>query len=379
MQPTHLDYYLAHDISPVRQNIGDLDAHLQRRQSLYRVAGLLPRMFRDCDVLEVAPGSGHNSLFLAQCMPRSLALVEPNPRAASDIEALYRSFARPHRAPVLHRVRLQEFEPDRSYDFALCEHWLGSAAEERAMLRKLAGLVAPDGVLVVTATSPLGIMANLLRNALAARLIDDVAPFASRGEILVEAFSPHLRTMPHMTRPHLDWVRDTLLNPAFFGVCLTVPMIIEDLGAQFDIYGSCPDIATDWRWHKSLFGVGRDFNGHFERAYARACHNFVDHRIVLPERSVAANRSLEAAAWALLDAVRAFRARETSDVGVVVAALAPLRAEATALSETIVWALDEVADRLARPRLAPADVADMPVFAGLFGRESILISLHHAR
>lgn len=378
-RPTHLGFYVAHGISPVRQDISDLDAHLQRRQSLYRAAGLMPAVFRDRNVLEVGPGSGHNCLFLAQCLPRTLEMVEPNPHSAREIEGLYASFDRPHRAPVLHRMTLQAFETEPRFDVVLCEHWLGAAPEERAMLRKLGALVAPDGVLVVTATSPVGILPNLLRNALAARLVDDAAPFEARGETLLEAFGTHLATMPHMTRPPIDWVRDTLLNPAFFGVCLTVPMIIEDVGAQFDVHGSCPRFATDWRWHKSLFGEQRDFNGHFLRQYHRVSHNLLDHRMVLPDRDSDANRSLEAAAWSLLEAVRAFRLRESDHVGPVISAIEDVAAAARDLPPIVRRALDETAAALARPRLAPADVAGMTTLANLFGRESILLSVHRAR
>ena len=36
----HLGFYLEHEISPVRQDISNLDKHMERRGSLYRYLGL---------------------------------------------------------------------------------------------------------------------------------------------------------------------------------------------------------------------------------------------------------------------------------------------------------------------------------------------------
>jgi hypothetical protein len=85
----HLDYYLANEISPVKQDIDDLNKHLERRGSLYTNLGLPQLLIRGKKILEVGPGSGHNCLYVASCEPRQYDLLEPNKSAWGDIENLF--------------------------------------------------------------------------------------------------------------------------------------------------------------------------------------------------------------------------------------------------------------------------------------------------
>jgi len=47
----HLDFYMENDISPVRQNIDDIQKHLERRSSLYQKIGA-PSSLSDNEILE---------------------------------------------------------------------------------------------------------------------------------------------------------------------------------------------------------------------------------------------------------------------------------------------------------------------------------------
>lgn len=378
---THLEYYTRHGINPVRYDMGDRGAHFDRRGALYRTLGVTPLTVRGARVLEVAPGTGQNSLYLASLNPAELTLVEPNPAGQRDITALYATPGVAPVAPVLVRSTLQQFSPGRDYDLVVCENWLGHSAEERALLRKLGTLVADNGLLVVTVVVPAGFLANLLRKALTCRLDDPAAPFADRTAALSEAFAPHLRTIPAMTRSVTDWVHDCMLNPAYYGVMLTLPMVVEDLGARFDLLGSSPRFAADWRWFKALAGAGREFNRHFLGEYDRQQHNFFDYRKELPPRDPARNRALDAAVWEVAGAVSALEvsvhagrpggdlpARVEAGVGRVREAVSDLPAEWTA-------ALDEFLAAFRSPTLTPARVAGMSAFAPLFGRETAYVSL----
>lgn len=95
----HLQFYLANKISPVRQDISDLQSHLDRRQSLYQRLGVPRQFITGKNVLEVGPGSGHNSLYVASCLPSELNLVEPNPVGREGIAELYSHFTLPHTRP----------------------------------------------------------------------------------------------------------------------------------------------------------------------------------------------------------------------------------------------------------------------------------------
>ena len=222
----HLSYYLRHGLNPVCYEMADLERHLQRRASLYRALGLSALSIRDRRVLEVAPGSGQNSLYIAALQPRELVLIEPNPVAVRDIQQHYSRCELPLSQPRLYESKFEDYLPNSQFDVVLCENWLGSSLHERSLLKRLAALTAEDGVLVVTTVSPVGILPNVLRRALAVRLTNNQGDFATRTCTLVAAFAPHLATLHGMTRTPIDWVQDNMLNPAYFGLCLTIPMVM---------------------------------------------------------------------------------------------------------------------------------------------------------
>ena len=80
-----LDFYIKEGISPVYQDISNLNKHFQIRANLYRLLGLIPSFLKGKDIIEVGPGSGHNSIYTATLLPRTYELVEPNPVALKDI------------------------------------------------------------------------------------------------------------------------------------------------------------------------------------------------------------------------------------------------------------------------------------------------------
>ena len=56
----------------------NLKKHFLRRSYLYNKLGLSKNLISKSRVLEVGPGSGHNSLYTASCKPLFYDLVEPN-------------------------------------------------------------------------------------------------------------------------------------------------------------------------------------------------------------------------------------------------------------------------------------------------------------
>jgi 2-polyprenyl-3-methyl-5-hydroxy-6-metoxy-1,4-benzoquinol methylase len=381
---SHLDYYVRHGISPVRYQAGDLRAHFERRASLYRSLHLTPLAIRGSDVLEVAAGSGQNSLYVAAQRPASLTLLEPNPTGVRDIKRLYGGAVVPHTKPALIEKKLEDFEPARRFDIAICENWLGASAHERALLRKLAGFIAPDGMLVVTAVSPIGFLPNVIRRALSARLRDTRATFEVQSGILVSAFQSHLATLESMTRTPMDWVQDNMLNPAYFDLCLSVPMLIEDLGGQFQVLGSNPQFAQDWRWFKSLHGERRRFNEHFLDEYFSVCHGFLDHRLE-PSRGPR-ERSVELDRIAM-DIVGQVSRLESALLQGQSGASRERRIELQASLRRFIgiageWAqsrtidgLSEALELLESDTLDPHKVSKASSFVGLFGRETLYVSL----
>lgn len=313
---SHLDYYQQHKISPVRY----VEAgHAERRDSLYRQLRVLPWVFKDADVLEVAAGSGQNAAYVAGLNVRDHVIVEPNPAGIADLLRL-------NLAADVVQSTLEGYNPSRQFDICICENWLGAAKRERELIRKLAGFVRKGGLLLMTVISETGLYANGLRRQMAERLIG--SDYDENVKLLVRAFGNHLATLKDMTRSHEDWVKDNMLNPAWQGIGLTLPMLVEEIGAEFDILGTAPDFVEDWRWWKGLHGEAKTYNAHVLLELQRKDAWFTDYRVFHDTRLL-----------------------------------------------TTANAIKEAHKMLERETFSAEDVAGMVDFKSLFGRETVHVSL----
>lgn len=383
--PSHLGYYTEHGISPVKYDVSDLGAHFDRREALYRGLGLPPMAFKGCEVLEVAPGSGQNGLYVASMMPRRYDLVEPNPAAIADITALYDGFALPHVAPRVHALRFEDFSAPRSYDLVICENWLSALPHERPLIAKLAGMVLPGGVLVLTFTPLTGFFPNIVRKLFALRLMPPDAPFLEQTEYLTEIFAPHLSTIRSMTRSHQHWVQDCMLNPHYLTVALSLDVVLEEIGAGCELLSSVPHFVSDWRWFKSVVGEGRQFNDNFRRGYCENLHNFVDYKSSFAPRQAAQNAALDAACTSLHAAAQNWQAAHaagTSDHATfdrITELLGMLGEELGRIDLGWRRAVVEARDAWAEQVFDPARIKDMQYFSELFGRETVYLSSTRTR
>ncbi len=379
----HLAFYKEYGISPVRYAMSRVGEHFERRDALYRSLGLPAVAFSGVRVLEVAPGSGQNSLYLAACRPDELVLVEPNPAGLRDIEAAYAGFDRPHTSPSIHSVRFEEFEADNLFDIVLCENWLGSEPNELGLIGKLASLVAPGGVLVITAVPLAGFFPNVMRKLLALRLMQPGSDIYQTTTHLLTAFASHLATIPGMTRSAEDWVQDCMVNPHYLRVALPFETLLEVVGGSLDVLSTSPRFFTDWRWFKAISGADRTFNKPFLESVSANLPNFLDYRRLFETQAASADDSTlsemferayqTALEWedANTSSDMAARAAATVELGEFIIAVGRNMARFDpSYEETFI----ELAAVWAQPDLLPSDVAGMKKFASLFGRETVYVS-----
>jgi 2-polyprenyl-3-methyl-5-hydroxy-6-metoxy-1,4-benzoquinol methylase len=382
MSKTHLEFYHVHGISPVHYVVGETQQHFERRASLYRSLGLIPLAFRGARVLEVAVGSGQNSLYVASLMPESLTLVEPNPTAIREIRELYATTKVAHTSPQLVASTLQDYQPEHLFDIVLCENWLGRVPHERFLLRKLTGFLAHQGVMVVTTITPTGFLPNLIRRALSVRYCDPRQPFAERTEQLVAMFAPHLSTMSAMTRSATDWVQDNMMNPAYFDICLTIPDVLQEVGEGLNALGTNPSFSTDWRWFKSLCGEDREFNSFMTGSYRAELHNFFDYQLEFSQPDVELNCRIEKSCLAFLDAVHDYESaalagmNSTENLADVIAQLMNIIGQIRDFPEQVKAGLEAGLELLSTEGHDLQKVADDSPFSRLFGRETVYLSLN---
>lgn len=382
---THLEYYQQHGIAPVRYDLSSLDAHFDRRRSLYNKLCLTSLSFAGSDVLEVAAGTGHNSLFIAAQHPKKLLLLEPNQTAIDHIYSAYAGFELPHTRPELITEKLEDFRPASLFDIVLCENWLGTSKHELDLLSKLASFIKPGGVLVITTVSPIGFVPNLMRRYFACHIAPFSLSFDKRTEVLSSAYGSHLNQLGAMTRNVEDWVQDNMINPAYFGLCLSSPAVLSRLGGAFEALGAYPAFIEDWRWFKALHDEERGINKHFLSEYWRKCHNFLDSRPVPFVGDSAINQALEKAALMLLSSIEAsedalLHNTDLHHTSIEVAerfndflALVP-----DAFTEAI-GGLREIVPFVREPSMLDArKMANLSSFAKLFGRETSYLALQRA-
>lgn len=382
-----LVYYERQGISPVRYRMDSVEAHFDRRDSLYRSLGLPPLAFRGSRILEVAAGSGQNSLYVASCHPGSYDLVEPNLVGIRDIRDTYNGFRGLHTPPQLHEVTFENFTTKDEYDIVLCENWLGSLPREIALIRKLASLVTPGGVLVITCVPLAGFFPNIMRKLLALRLVDLELTFEQQTAQLVDIFAPHLSTIVDMTRSHRDWVHDTMLLPSYLNIALPLETLIEAVGDSMEVLGTFPRFTPEWRWFKSLSGNRRRFDERVLSSYRENLHNLVDYRRIWPARAAGANTRLDAAFHEIHQTALDYQVTEEADdngssavlIEQIGEQLAQIGSELSQIDQELGSAVSELQSVWQHPEMNATIVRDMTTFASLFGRETVYVSFTRRR
>jgi 2-polyprenyl-3-methyl-5-hydroxy-6-metoxy-1,4-benzoquinol methylase len=378
---THLEFYIQNKISPVHYSKVNIKEHFEQRASLYRGLGLLPLSISGSRVLEVAVGSGQNSLYLASLFPESLTLVEPNPTGISEIQNLYDTTKVLHTPPRLVESTLQAYRPDHKFDIVICENWLGRATTERILLRKLAGFLSKNGVLVVTTQPPIGLLANMIRRALMVKFCDNHLPFEQRTEIGVAMFASHLSNMKAMTRSAKDWVQDNMLNPAYYDLYLTIPDVINEVGDLVTALGTNPRMSLDWRWFKSLHGDGMAFSEHLVKEYQAGLHNLFDYELEFNQVNPILNLEIESLCVDFIESVRTYEDAVSMGVGGANSLvnstniLLKILERVKNFPEQVQNGIEIGLKLLLSTDLNHTAVATQSPFSRLFGRENIYLSM----
>jgi len=276
-----LDFYQQHAVAPVRQDIGDLQAHFQRRAFLYRQLGLWPQSITGKSVLEVGPGTGENARYTFSLNPACYVMVEPNEKAREALEA---KFGTDDKVSIVgEALEAYQASTHQQFDVVLCEGLLGLAGRDaRGLLDALGEKVKLGGVLVITCIDPISQCADVLRRALAQQYIKKGASLQENVEILKPVFAPHLATLKSMTRNVEDWIVDNILNPASIGPTFSIPDALTHVEGRFEVLGCSPRFLVDWRWYKD----GTPGNAWAIESYWKNCHNLYDYRITHDPQTV---------------------------------------------------------------------------------------------
>ncbi len=367
-----IDFYTQLNVIPTNQDIGDLQAHFQRRGALYRQLGIPPLLLKGRSILEFGPGSGHNALFTASLLPGRYVLVDGNPSSVESTRRILKNAAEHVPIEIVH-TDILTFQSEEKFDAVFCEGLIPTQLDPGNFLRHVATFIRPGGVLVITCVDSISVLSEVLRRYLGFYVADLKLPVLERLPLLVSFLKPHFMALPGMSRRHEDWVIDSILHP-WSGPLLSIPEAIETLHRTYTTLGTSPHLLTDWRWYKKITKEAVFDTEPALSSYWANVHSFIDHREVLPPRPPQKNVELAA----LTDRIYAniFAAEKALDTY-------PPSALANDLEQVIATidlphalctlALAELIDVL-RSLQPGAPIPDLPLFCACWGRGQQYIS-----
>ena len=376
-QSIELEFYKREVISPVHYKLGDIKKHFETRSSLYQLLGLPPNLVHGKDVLEVAPGSGHNSVYTATLLPKTYDLVEPNPVGCKDIDSIFKHFTLDHTKPKLKQSTLGSFQTKKLYDIVITEGWPGGYLDfDKKMLRKLSLFVKPKGLMLISFFPPIGGMATYLRRLIGNRIISYKNNFKDKTDILSNAFASHLHNLKSMSRSNEHWIQDSILNPYVCVAHNTPNLCLKILKDKFEIYNSVPRFNNEWRWYKSLHGQSKSFNKNFISEYNKISHSLIDYRIEGINRSEKKNIELEKLCFNFASITEK---NEEYGVEKYVKNIEPFLLKIIDnikqdLPKNVSQSLIEANDLLKKDNIKIKDISKMKHFSSLFGREQCYLS-----
>jgi SAM-dependent methyltransferase len=302
----YVDFYRDEEISPAAQDISDIDLHFGRREALYRHLGIPPGLVRGKSVIEFGIGSGHNALFTSSLGPSRYVLVDANPTGIEQARTLLESYDFGLLRHEIVESLAEDFETDERFDIVICEGIIPWQRDPAAMLRTIAQVAAPGGLVVTTCVDSVGYFAESLRRLIATMVVKPNWTVQENVDFLVPIFEPHLRTIKGMSRSPENWVLDPLLLPEY-GPPFSISEAVQALHPTYEVLGASPNFLSDWRWYKNIHGNQAGYNEIAIRSFHENLHNHIDYRFQFAPREEAENLELLAHCRAVIDLERTFR------------------------------------------------------------------------
>ena len=254
MKNDFLDYYNKYQISPVKQDISDLEMHYQRRKKLYKQCGIPTIAFRNAQILEVGAGGGYNTLAFFHWESGHVDLVEANPWGRKDMEKLFEQLQISKDKYDVFPCKIEEYQTKKKYDFIIAEGFVQNLYNQQEVIGKLQELIAKDGVIVITCTDAVCYYVELMKRLVGCVLTADMVEYQQKVEYLAEIFEPQLAQLKGVSRSAKEWVQDQILDTTNVnGMELSLWQAINYFSEDFDVLGCSPRMFTDYSWYKDIW------------------------------------------------------------------------------------------------------------------------------
>ncbi len=268
-----IEYYGKYGISPVKQDIGEINLHYARREKLYRQLGIPCIAFEGKRILEVGPGSGYNTLAYFFWGGGDITLVEPNSAGVIEMKKLFNEYNIPHKRYVINECMIEEMAISEKFDIVIAEGFLHSIDNSEEIIKKLSLLVKGGGVIIITCMDVISMFVEQMKRLICHIMIKDIPDYETQVKICVNFFDGQMQNLKGMSRSVEDWVRDDMLNPAFNNqMIFSIEKAIECFGEEFSFLGSSQKIFTDYSWYKD---IEYDERKDILSQYKQKRHNFL--------------------------------------------------------------------------------------------------------
>jgi dTDP-4-dehydrorhamnose reductase/predicted O-methyltransferase YrrM len=257
-----VSYYQEHLFNPVLIPVETRQQwalHFAKRVNLYQRHLSIPlSLLRDRSVIEFGCNSGENALVLA-ALGAQLTLVEPNEQVWPRLKSLFQQFQLEHQINELNTQTIDDFTTSNKYDLVIAEGFLYTLPNRDKLLKKLARLLTPGGLVVISFNDRFGCLLEVTKQAVLWRLcqLADVEDVQSKESL---EFARHLYQDAFAelssSRTFEMWWKDTLVNPFVTSRLLwSYPelfSLIEEAGCEF--YSCSPRwVSYDhFQWYKRV-------------------------------------------------------------------------------------------------------------------------------
>jgi SAM-dependent methyltransferase len=277
-----VDYYNAHNVIPVGQDLTDLDGFAFRRNYLYTTLGVPLRQFNRRSVLEFGPGGGFNAVATSMHEPELYVFVDAV--QASLLGLAEKNRINQFRAKHIEIVEsdIFDYRDERKFDYVICEGVIHCQTEPERMLRQVSGFVDEGGILITTTISAASILSEICRRLLRVKISKEAQDFESRVRFASRIFDSHLKVLGASTRTPEDWVIDSIFHDWHDGKYLfDLLESAEVLKGEFDFYQSSPRFLTDDRWYKKVVRGSLSSTDLLARQYPAMAAALLDYRLSL--------------------------------------------------------------------------------------------------
>ena len=372
MQNDYLEFYEKHKVSPVKQDIQNLEAHTNRRLGLLRQLGIHYFCIKGKKILEVGPGGGFNSLAINNLHPKSLTLVEPNTTGYKELLSNLKDY----RNIYSYNMTLEEFSSNvkEKYDVVFCEGLIQGLTSKEIFINILKEKVSETGILVITVADEISIFFEIVRKLLSNIFLKDIKDFEKKIELMKKIFKKDLDSLIYMTRMYEDWCID-LMGDAYYNHTFSISDALKLLEKDFFLLGSSPNIMTDFRWYKSLSNNYEEYNNYFYQNFNKIKHSFLDYRTNISERSTIDNDELSSLCKEFIKIVKTIEKNKIDfkDTNIV-EILKKIKDNVLNIDKLIDDSIDELINLLEKPIITVKDIEELKYLSLSFGKGQIFLS-----